>query len=180
MNIAKTVTGTVTPVEVTKTTIYVNVDYQQIALDVASGALEYQYDGKGKIIVDLPEEKEDDYLFYSDDKAQQEKIVPPFDMNNGDLIKFSLQDYTGGKSEGKNDSNIKCSWKGIIQPHYDLRLVSGKNSTYKAVIETARTPDCDCENDDIIIKTSFKLKNAQQVTQKYAVSWDPRIRIKRG
>jgi len=149
----------------TTTKIYVNMHFDQLANDINNNTLPHQFNGKGRRIVLLPEEKESTYLFYSSDKAGECKINPPFAINNGDNIKFKLQ-------AAPEATCTDFKWKDIIQNYDDLSLVPGKKSTYKAELakNSKRNED---EDDDVIININFKLDNV-----KFSASWDPRIRIR--
>lgn len=147
------------------TKIYVNMHFDQLASDINDNTLAHQFNGKGRKIVLIPEELEPTYLYYSSDKAGESKIIPPLLILDGDNIKFKLQ-----AAPEATCTNFK--WKDIIQNCDDLRLVSGKKSTYKVALakESERNED---EDDDVIININFKLDNV-----KFSASWDPRIRIR--
>jgi hypothetical protein len=147
------------------TTIYVNMEFSRLANDINSGTLVHQFNGKGRKVALLPEEQESNYLYYSADKAGEEHIEPPFEINNGENIKFKLQ-------AALNDtSNATYKWKGIIQNRNDLHLVSeGKRkATYNADISDGAAS----EEDDVIININFKLDG-----DKFSAAWDPAIKIK--
>jgi len=165
MNIAQTASKT-TEVEPTTTTIYVNVAFNKLAADMNGDELAHQFNGKGRKIALIPEDLESNYLNYSSDKAGLEIIKPPFEINNGDNIKFKLQAENSGDSK-----DFSYKWKGILQNRYDLRLVAGKKSTYNAV---ATEGGVESENDEVIININFKSNN-----DKFSAAWDPQVKIKR-
>jgi len=172
MNIAHTASET-TEVTANTTTkiVYVNMKLTSLATDINSGALVHKFNGKGRTITRIPESKEPLYVSYSSDQAGHVSMPQPFEINNGDRIKFKLQENPS------EPSKATCKWKGIIQDCNDLQLVSGKTSTYKAVVTggtTTETAEPSSETDDVIINISVKLND-----EKFSVSWDPQVKIKK-
>ena len=157
MNIATTeTTGS------TKTKIYINMDFNLLAQDINSGKLTSKFTGSGQKVVLIPPDDESTYFKYTSDKKGTNVITPPFDINNGDKIKFNLQD--------SSNSDITFKWKGIVQDSYDLQLVDGKVSTYKATLsDDAPTT----EEDDVLINITIKDNGVKSF-----VSWDPKVRIR--
>jgi len=169
MNIAHTASETTeVTANTSTTTVYVNMKLTPLTTDINSGALEHQFSGKGRKIALIPENKESLYVSYSSDQAGLNAMQQPFEMNNGDKIKFKLQ-------ENPNEpSKATCKWKGIIQNCYDLQLVSKKTSTYKAVVTEGAAAEPSSETDEVLINISVKLEG-----EKFTVSWDPKVRIKK-
>lgn len=149
----------------TTTKIYVNMHFDQLASDINNNTLAHQFNGKGRKIALIPEEQKPTYLYYSSDKAGECKIDPPFIINDGNNIKFRLQ-------AAPEATCTDFKWKDIIQNCNDLRLVSGKKSTYKVELEKNSKRNED-EDDDVIININFKLANV-----KFSASWDPRVRVR--
>jgi len=149
------------------TTIYVNLDFPKLANDIKDGTLAHQFNGKGRRIAIIPEDKEKDYLSYTAEPASS-PIFPPFEINNGDNIEFILQ--AGGAEK------TRFKWKGIIQNNYDLQLVSTekRSATYKAVVAKATPGTSKTDEDDVIINVNFKSGG-----DKFTVAWDPKVKIKR-
>ena len=164
MNIAQAAKETATVAPVT-TTIYINLAFAQLADDMNSGVLAHQFNGKGRKISSLTEAQELTYLFYSSDAAGEQKITPPFNINNGDNIQFTLQAAPG------DGSKATFKWKGIIQSHNDLHLVSKTKSTYNANIDGQANRS---DTDEVTITTNFKVNG-----DKFAVIWDPKVKIGR-
>ncbi|WP_440874666.1 hypothetical protein [Thalassotalea sp. PLHSN55] len=163
MNIAQSATET-TAVKPATTTIYINLAFAKLASDINSGALTHQFNGKGRKIAVLPETQEVNYLYYSSDAAGKDTIEPPFEINNGDNIKFCLTPAP------EDNSKASYKWNGILQSHNDLQLVSGKKSTYNANLDSQATRS---DEDDVTIITKFKVSGG-----KFTVAWDPAIKIK--
>lgn len=145
------------------TTIYVNMEFSRLANDINSGTLAHQFNGKGRKVALLPEEQESNYLYYSADKAGKDILPQPFEVNNGENIKFKLQ------AAPNDSSNASYKWKGIIQNSFDLQFVSEKkhSATYNAVATEGT------ETDDVIIHINFKLDG-----DKFSAAWDPQVKIK--
>jgi hypothetical protein len=162
MNIVQTATSDNEVKSKMTTTIYINMAFTKLATDINSSALEHQFNGKGRKIALLPEALESTYLSYSSDEAGEDTILPPFEINNGDNIEFILQ------NDSTEEDKARYKWKGIVQNRYDLRLVSGKKSTYKAVAK--ETP----ETDSVFININFKLNG-----NKFSATWDPQVKIKK-
>ena len=182
MNIAQTANETTevasTSEKKTKTLVYINMNFTQLAADIIdsnvfTGKFKPQYNGKGRIIVLIPEKQEEKYITYYEDSERQKIMPQPFTINNGDKIKFILQDGSTG-----DNGELSYKWKGIIQNRYDLHLVSSKkrSATYKAVVATdiEKTTVTSSEEDDVIININFKVNG-----EKFSAAWDPRLRIKR-
>lgn len=177
MNIAQNAVKTEKPPIITKT-IYITIKYDALinAINNTAGdeqpPLAPKFNGQGKKMVYIPEAQEATFLSYSFDKAGTEPAPQPFEIDAGERIEFKLQ-------AASDDSNTaKAKWKNIIQSRYDLRLVSGKKSTYDAVATAqaaTEAPANDSEIDDVIIEISVKQKG-----EKYAIAWDPKVRIRRG
>jgi hypothetical protein len=170
MNIARTASETI-EVKAITTTIYINMELTTLAADINNGDLVHQFNGTGRKVVLLPEQKEAIYLNYSSDKAGQEIVKPPFEINNGDNIKFKLQTVSD-ESSNKSDASVK--WKGIIQNRYNLRLIAGKKSTYKAFLaeESSVEETPTDESDEVNINIHFKLNG-----NKFSVAWAPKVSI---
>jgi len=152
------------------TKIYVNIYFSQLASDINSGLLAHQFNGKGRKIAPIPENQESNYLYYSSDKSGETHIEPPFEINNGDKIKFKLQPAP----TDSGDTSYK--WQGILQNRFDLQLVSEKkrSATYKAVATESAAGSPASEDDDVIVHINFKVND-----NKFSATWDPVIRIKR-
>jgi len=167
MNIAQTASET-TEVKVAKTQVFVNIDFKGIADGINQAPPgSYQFNGKGRIIAALPPSLEDQYVYYSWDSAGSDHIPQPIPLNNGEKVKFIVQEVPG------SNCNANPTWKGIIQNIYALQLVSGKKSTYLAVNSTDVT-----EEDKVTFNVKFRIKG-EKVKTKYLVSWDPRVKVKR-
>ncbi|NQZ82693.1 MAG: hypothetical protein HRT52_16920 [Colwellia sp.] len=173
MNIAQTANETTEVISSSKTTttkIYINMYFAQLASDINSGLLAHQFNGKGRKITPIPENQESNYLYYSSDKAGETHIEPPFEINNGDNIKFKLQ------TAPTDESDTSYKWQGILQNRFDLQLVSEKkrSANYKAVATESTAGAPPSEADDVIIHIDFKNNG-----DKFSATWDPVIRIKR-
>lgn len=165
MNIAQTAHEN-TEVRSITTSIYINMDFAKLANDINSKTLAHQFNGKGRRMALLTKAQEPSYLNYSSDSAGINIITPPFDINNGDNIKFTLQ------AAPKNTSNTSFKWKGIIQNRFDLHLVPKTKSTYNANVSSGVTETSDI--DKVSINVNFKFNG-----DKFSVAWDPAVRIRK-
>ena len=148
-------------------TFYVNMDFSKLANDINNGDVAHQFNGKGRKVTYLTEEQELTYFYYSSDSAGENKITPPFEINDGDTVTCSLQPWNNGDSES---NKAKFKWKNILQNRFDLHQVSTESKaqvTYKAVITEGAT-----ETDTVIINIHFKLNS-----DKFSIAWDPRVRV---
>jgi hypothetical protein len=173
MNIAQTASETTDVASTSKATttkIYINMYFTQLTSDINNGLLAHKFDGKGRKITAIPEEQESNYLYYSSDKTGETHIEPPFEINNGDNIKFKLQ------AAPTDSSDTSYKWKGILQNRFDLQLVSAekRKATYKAVATESAAGLPETEEDDVIINVNFSANG-----EKFSAAWDPQVKIRR-
>jgi hypothetical protein len=151
-------------------TFYVNMDFSKLANDINNGNVAHQFNGKGRKVTYLSAEQELDYFYYSSDSAGEHKLIPPFEMNDGDTVTCSLQPWSNG--DNSNSNKAKFKWKNILQNRFGLHQISSESKaqvTYKAVVTEGAT-----ETDTVIINIHFKLNG-----DKFSIAWDPKIQIKR-
>ncbi len=148
MNIAQTASDT-TEAKATTTTVDVNIAFTKLVDAINSGTIPFQYNGKGRKVAAIPLGEETPYISYSPEAIE-------VDLNNN--LKFVLL--------ASDNSGVTAKWKGILQNSFDLQKVKVKNNTgkYLAIAEG---------EDSVTIAMKFSFKNVD-----YAVSWDPRVRVK--
>lgn len=164
MNIANSVSD-VQSEQVNTIAFYVNVHFNQLATDVDNGTLSHQFDGKGRKMVMLDATQEATYLSYSSDKAGKDILTPPFELYAGDSVVSTLQEAPS------QSSSAKYKWRGIIQDNFNLQQTDKKSDT-KVTYQAALPEGTQKETDTVSIFVKFSLNG-----KKYAVGWDPKIRV---
>jgi len=162
-------------------TVYVNVDFSMIAsaINASKGGdgsgLSTQFDGKGRNIAVIKGELETQAIIYSENENGTGVIENGITIDNGLDLEFVLQAKPTQENNG-----VKFKWKGIVQSVFALQLVSGTKSTYRAVLTPQETSGVE---DSVFIHTNFTKQQTYQgnnYKEKFAISWDPKVRIVRG
>jgi len=168
---------TSTPTTSVTHTVYVNVDFATLATEIkaakvgdADGLIK-RFNGKGRSMAFISGAIEENNVKYFEDPDEKNTYPQPFLMNEGDKIAFILQE----KSTAGN-KKIKSKWTGILQNQNDLQLVEDTISTYKAIVSDKSHTE---EKDQVIINTNFRIKHKDGTKEKFAVSWDPQVKIRR-
>jgi len=165
-----------------KKKVYVNVNFEAIAAGINQGAAgDCQFNGKGRKINSLAPDYESNYVYYSSVPNSEPKgknnITPPISINKGQKVKFILQPWPG------TTPPVDKKWKDITQSEYCLQSVPGEKGTYIGIHETPVKPKPQDDDDAVTFHVKFDMTETNSkgtiMIDKYLVSWDPAVRIRK-